>query len=164
MSKTRGRPPTFTRRTKKYFARLIQRHGVRGAREASKIPVSQSTLTKVAKEFGIRLQVGRRRFDATKVPEPRLSDAQKEQLGQILSCGASAAGYRSDQWTCRRIADIVQRSFGVKCHVIHLKSLLSKLGFRLVERHMFLMHADKFVARAPVDDSLSAASRPLKAA
>ena len=161
---TRGRTPTFSRGERNYFARLIQRHGVRGAREASRIPVSPATLTKVAREFGIRLKAGRRPFDASNAPNPRLSSAQEEQLGQILARGAMAAGYRSDQWTCRRIADIVHKSFGVKCHAIQLKSLLSKLGFRVIERQVFLMHADKSAAQAPVNHGLSAVSLPLKAA
>jgi len=55
-----GRPPTFTRRDRQYFADLIRLHGARKAHEISKKPVSVHTLLKVAREFEIELQKGRR--------------------------------------------------------------------------------------------------------
>ena len=128
MGSRRGRPPKFDVRTKRYFARLIERHGIRGACEASKIPVSHATLTKIAKEFGIRLQAGRRPSDQCQVPTQKLAKFQKEQLAQILAFGPMAAGYRTDRWTCRRIADVIRKSFDLKYQPIHLKPLLRELA------------------------------------
>ena len=56
----RGRPITFSRDDREYLAELIREYGIRGARRNSAISVSQATVAKVAREFGIRLSKGRR--------------------------------------------------------------------------------------------------------
>jgi hypothetical protein len=56
----RGRPVTFLRDDREYLADLIREHGIRGARRAATIPVSQNTMLKIAREFGIRLPKGKR--------------------------------------------------------------------------------------------------------
>jgi transposase len=142
MSRKRGRPPTFNLRTRKYFARLIEKHGVHGACQASKRPVSPGTMSKVAKEFGIRLQTGRRPFATSQTPRPKFTDLQQEQLRQILLNGPLASGYSSDRWTCRRITDVIHKSFSVKCHAVHLKWLLTKLGFHVLERSVMTVRID----------------------
>ena len=164
MSKERGRPATFDLRKRKQFARLIRRHGVRGAREVSKIPVSQHTLTKVAKEFGISLLAGRRPSDPSSMPRPKFSSAQKAQLEEILSRGPVAAGYRSDQWTGRRITDVVQKMFSIKCHPIHLKGLLRKFGVRFAEPQPFQARARMSVVQTPEEHPSTVAVKPLRAA
>ena len=164
MSKVRGRPATFDLRARKHFARLIQQHGVRGARAVSKIPVSQHTLTKIAREFGISLPAGRRPSDPSSIPRPRFSIAQKARLGEVLSRGATAVGYRSDQWTGRRITDVIHRTFGIKCHPVHLKGLLRKFGFRFVERQVLQMHAGESIARISEENPSTATVRISRAA
>jgi transposase len=60
---------------------------------------------------------------AAKPPPPRISkldDSQKAQLVEILLRGPLASGYRTDLWTCRRVADIVRKNFGVSYHPDHL--------------------------------------------
>ena len=47
----RGRPPTFTQQDRQYLAGLIERHGIRGARQRANIAVCQQTLGKIAREF-----------------------------------------------------------------------------------------------------------------
>lgn len=56
----RGRPYTFKYPTREKFARLIREHGARGAHAVSDVPVSLSTLLKIACEFDIELKKGRR--------------------------------------------------------------------------------------------------------
>lgn len=56
----RGRPRTFTQPDREYLAALIQEHGIRGARRISRISVCQQTLSKIAREFRIPLQPGKR--------------------------------------------------------------------------------------------------------
>jgi len=46
----------------------------------------------------------------------RLSSRQKERLEKILLKGPRAAGYLTDLWTCPRVAEVIQRTFGVKYH------------------------------------------------
>jgi transposase len=46
-------------------------------------------------------------------PRPKLSAAQFAQLPALLEPGAEAYGFRGQLWTCRRVAAIIRRTFGV---------------------------------------------------
>ena len=56
--------------------------------------------------------------------EPRLTDAQLLQLEQLLLRGAKAHGWPNELWTCRRIAELLRRRFGVSYHPDHVGRLL----------------------------------------
>ncbi len=43
--------------------------------------------------------------------------------------GAQAAGYPTDLWTCPRVAEQIERRFGVRYHVDHVGRLLHELGW-----------------------------------
>jgi transposase len=59
----------------------------------------------------------------------RLSEKQKQQLTRTLLKGARASGYLNDLWTCLRVAEVIQRLFGVEYHVDHIGRLLHSLGW-----------------------------------
>lgn len=63
------------------------------------------------------------------VPRCRLSDEQKGQLVEILLRGPLAAGYFTDLWTCARVAQVIDKEFGVTYHADHVGRLLHSLGF-----------------------------------
>ncbi len=56
----RGRAPTFSREDREYLAGLIRQHGIRGAQRAARISVCRQTLIRIAREFNISLNKGRR--------------------------------------------------------------------------------------------------------
>jgi transposase len=56
--------------------------------------------------------------------QPRLTDAQLQQLEQLLLQGAKAHGWPNDLWTCRRIAELIRRRFGVAYHPDHVGRFL----------------------------------------
>ena len=60
---------------------------------------------------------------------PRLSKAQKRRLVSMLKRGAVKAGSINDLWTCRRVADLIGKSFGVWYHPDHVWKILWGLGF-----------------------------------
>jgi transposase len=62
-------------------------------------------------------------------PRPKLGDSQRQQLLKLLLAGPRAAGYRTQLWTCRRVAEVVQRHFGVSYHEDHLGRLMHGLGW-----------------------------------
>lgn len=62
-------------------------------------------------------------------PTPKLTPDQKQQLVAILKRGPLAAGYKTDLWTCKRVAEVVRKVFRVKYHPDHLGRLLHDLGF-----------------------------------
>jgi transposase len=57
-------------------------------------------------------------------PTPKLSAAQVAQLPTLLEPGAEAYGFRGQVWTCRRVADVIRRIFGVTYHPAHVSRLL----------------------------------------
>ena len=56
----RGRPRKFQAEDRRQLADLIREHGIRGARRESKVSISQLTMIRIAREFGISLKKGKR--------------------------------------------------------------------------------------------------------
>jgi transposase len=62
-------------------------------------------------------------------PTSKLSVPQKRRLREILLRGPQAAGFHTDLWSCPRVAEVVQREFGIVYHPDHLGRILHDLGF-----------------------------------
>src|SRR5947199_6632363 len=45
---------------------------------------------------------------------PRLTAEQKAQIPGLLAKGAQAYGFRGDVWTASRVAQVIERTFGVQ--------------------------------------------------
>jgi transposase len=58
---------------------------------------------------------------------PKLEPGQFRRLEALLRKGARAAGYASDLWTGRRVAELIERNFGVRYNVDHVGRLIRKL-------------------------------------
>jgi transposase len=48
---------------------------------------------------------------------------------EILLAGPRKAGYANDFWTCRRIAAVVEKRFGVRYHPDYIGQMLHDLGW-----------------------------------
>jgi len=59
----------------------------------------------------------------------KLSEQQRQSLVQILLQGPMAFGFRTDLWTCKRVAQVVRKQFGVSYHPDHVRRILHDLGF-----------------------------------
>ena len=59
----------------------------------------------------------------------RLSPRQRDLLTRRLLKGAKANGYSTDLWTCVRIAEVIERHYGVHYHVDHIPRLMASLGW-----------------------------------
>jgi len=55
-----------------------------------------------------------------------LTDEQCGQLPALLAQGAEAFGFRGDQWTTGRVAEVIKRVFGMSYHPAHVSRLLRK--------------------------------------
>lgn len=62
-------------------------------------------------------------------PTPKLSQEQKEELLVILEAGPIASGFKTDLWTCARVAEVVRKKFRVSYHPDHLGRILHDLGY-----------------------------------
>ena len=61
----------------------------------------------------------------------RLSADQRARLFRLLEKGAVAHGFRGEVWTCKRVAKVIKREFGVGYHPTHVSRILKRLGFSL---------------------------------
>lgn len=61
-------------------------------------------------------------------PKSKLTEAQRQQIPQLLAQGAEAHGFRGDVWTSGRIRDVIERQFGVRYHKDHVGKLLREMG------------------------------------
>ncbi|HEV2592750.1 MAG TPA: winged helix-turn-helix domain-containing protein [Gaiellaceae bacterium] len=61
----------------------------------------------------------------------RLLATDWQRLGHILDRGVVASGFDTEQGTLRRIADVIERRFGVTYHYRYLERPLKAHGFSL---------------------------------
>jgi transposase len=61
---------------------------------------------------------------------PRLAEADRKRLEELLTEGAVAHGWRTELWTAPRVADLIERHFKVSFHPEHVRKVLKrKLGW-----------------------------------
>jgi len=59
----------------------------------------------------------------------RLSKAQRQRLAALLLRGPRAWGYKTDLWTLKRVAEVIEKHFGVRYHPSHVWRVLRALGW-----------------------------------
>jgi transposase len=59
----------------------------------------------------------------------KLVAGQRKRLVRLLLKGPLAQGYRTNLWTTARIAEVVEREFGVSYHPDHIGRLMHSLGW-----------------------------------
>lgn len=60
---------------------------------------------------------------------PKLSQVQMRRLMAMLVKGAEHCGFATPLWTCRRVAELIKREFGVKYNSNYVARLLGRLGW-----------------------------------
>lgn len=60
-------------------------------------------------------------------------------------------GFSSALWTCPRIAQVIQRRYGVKYHVDHLPKLMKSLGFSAQKPERQARERDEVAIRDWID-------------
>ena len=56
----------------------------------------------------------------------RLTDPQLSELERLLDQGAPSHGFPNELWTAARVAQVIQRRFGVQYHPEHVRKLLKR--------------------------------------
>jgi transposase len=59
-------------------------------------------------------------------PKPRLSTEQLSEVEVLLLKGAKAHGWRTELWTAQRVAELIERHFGVRFHPEHVRKILKR--------------------------------------
>ena len=60
----------------------------------------------------------------------KLTEAQLDELVELVLAGPLAAGFPTDLWTCGRVARLIHERFGVEHHAGHVARMLHELDFR----------------------------------
>jgi transposase len=102
--------------------------GMKAVDVARSLECSESAVSRWKKELREKGVAG---LKAKPVPgRPSfLSDSQKEELKTILLRGPKASGYPTDLWTCRRVAEVIERTFDVRYHPNAVWFVLRSLGW-----------------------------------
>ena len=109
-------------------ARLLHRKRLPPAEVAREVGVSRAAVTHWKRRLeraGVR---GLRRRRSSGRPS-RLTMTQWRQLFDLLERGAVAAGFETERWTLRRIAAVIERTFGVRYHSRSLGRALRAHGW-----------------------------------
>jgi transposase len=76
-------------------------------------------------------------------PGFRLTKEQEEELTEILKKGDPETGLQPRDWTCPRIAELIEARFGVVYHADHIWRLLRRLGWRHDEERGWVHEPDR---------------------
>lgn len=107
-------------------ARLLRR-GYTQAEVARMCDVSRQAVSEWAQALA---SGGRSALRAKRLGRPPTLDAMKRrQLVRLLKKGALAEGYATELWTLARVAEVIERHFGVRYTPTHVWRLLGGLGW-----------------------------------
>ena len=102
--------------------------GLNQSEVARRVNVVRQTVARWAKdrrEYG--LEALRKAGRAGR--KPKLTEKDRRRLEQRLLEGPERLGYETPLWTCPRVADLIEREFGIRYHSGHVWKLLIALGW-----------------------------------
>lgn len=79
---------------------------------------------------------------------PGLDREQKQALVKKLKAGARAAGFPTEQWTQKRVREVIEKEFGVRYHRNYIGRLLKGLGWSVQKIEPRAMERDEELIRA----------------
>jgi transposase len=106
----------------------LLREGVSEAEVARQVGVHRQSVNRWAKQIEEQGREGLKQAGRAG-RKSRLSQTDLRGLEERLKQGAEALGYENNLWTLERVAELVERDFGVKYHAGHVSWLLKKLGW-----------------------------------
>jgi transposase len=62
-------------------------------------------------------------------PRPKLTPQQRRELEELLLQGPVAHGYLTDLWTLKRVAEVIEKHFGVRYDLSGVWHVLRRLGW-----------------------------------
>jgi len=121
-----GSPESLERR--RFRAISLYQEGLQPVEIARRVRVDRRSVRRWKAAF---LKGGREAIQAKPLPgrPAKLNQTAKKFLEVLLLRGARAIGYSTDLWTCPRVAQVIQETFGVRYHVDHIGRLLRSLGW-----------------------------------
>ena len=127
--------------------RLLENGQMKQAEIARHLGVSEAAVSQWKKKLeahGAEALQGRK---ATGRPA-RLDASQKRELVKKLEAGARAAGFPTEQWTQKRVQQVIEREFGVHYHRNYIGRLLHALGWSVQKPETRALERDEELIRA----------------
>ena len=100
---------------------------------ARKFGVSRTTASRWCKALDGKDMTNLRKRRATGRP-CRLTPLQRAEIVEMFAAGPQAMGFAADRWTTVRLAEAIERRFGVRYDPDHVGRLMHRLGLRKRER------------------------------
>ena len=121
-----GTNQQLEQRRRKAVALLDQGHGIRET--ARLVGASPSTICDWRKAYKNQ---GDAFFQAHSPPgrQPNLTPKQNRQLEKLLLKGARKNGYTTELWTLQRIAELIEKRFGISYDLSGVWRLLKRMGW-----------------------------------
>ena len=121
-----GSPEVLERR--RWRAISLLQEGYKPVEVARRVGVDRRSVRRWKAAF---LKSGLEAIRAKPLPgrPAKLNQAAKKGLEALLLRGARAVGYSTDLWTCPRVAQVIQKTFGIPYHVDHIGRVLRALGW-----------------------------------
>ena len=133
-------------------------NGSSQSRVARKFGVSRTTTSRWSRALDNKGVEGLRKRRATGRPS-RLTEQQKSEIVLIYAEGARAFDFPDDRWTTARLADAIEKRFGVRYDQDHVGRLMHGLGLRKPKVHYIFelpTYADREPAPAAAPGNLPA--------
>src|SRR3954451_14724804 len=127
MEKTLSSRASDWRESRRLRAFELKERGWKQTQIADALGVTEGAVSqwmKCAKEEGVE---GLKTYTPPPGAPPRLSEEDRAKLPELLAQGAPAHGFRGEVWTCKRVAEVIRKEFGVSYHLAHVSRLLKKL-------------------------------------
>jgi transposase len=121
-----GSAEELERRRRRGVALLLQGHGVREV--ARMVGVTPGAVVAWRHRYEKKGEAG-----LAAKPHPgrkaRLSAAQRKKLIRLLQKGPRAHGYKNELWTLPRVAEVIEKQFGVRYDPSHVWRILNAMGW-----------------------------------
>lgn len=123
-----GKQPEDWREARRLRAWELKQMGWKATRIAEAMGVTRGAVSQWFKkaEAEGKAALYRRKHPG---PKPRLSREQLERLPALLNRGAEAYGLRGEVWTCKRVASVIAKEFGVRYTPQRVGALLRQIGW-----------------------------------
>jgi transposase len=129
MGNPRGVKRDFEALERRRFEGLkLLRQGLNQSEVARRLKVGSQTVSRWARTMAEKGEKGLKAAGrAGRIP--LLDTKQRERLVSRLLEGPEKLGYETPLWTCARVADLIQREFGIRYHPGHVWKLLRQLNW-----------------------------------
>jgi transposase len=104
-------------------------NGATQSQVARRHGVSRTTASRWHRSIVVKGVEGMRKRRATGRPS-RLTSDQVDSIRKMFFEGASAYGFSSDRWTTGKLAEAIERKFGIRYDQDHVGRLMHKFGLR----------------------------------